>query len=394
MCGIAGVSSLNGYTRKLLPFLAYEMERRGDDSWGIANHKWTYKHMGSVLDSFKIPEQFEPGDAVSLHTRAASVGKVSAENSHPFLVVNDAKDHWVRGMHNGCVYNYRDLAKEYNYTHEVDSPHVFKVIVEGGDTKNITGWGTLVWWEGDCEVRDGRVCATSLPDLYIARYNSQNLYVCQLESGEVVWASTEECVTRAVRMTGGKISKAYTTKGDQRYRVKFTWEDNSPADELMDDGAMVFGGGGNYNTPRREVGTVGYSHFPQPPSQSGKPGVGIVSRTACGNPGTIDTTSKVITLPAVSQASTGVVGSGVEKFSLMDAGARSRSLGVCVHCCAVKVDRNKIPLCDACWLDVKFEAGLLGSRNEVVVYGEKAWPGTAIGSKDEKPNDPKQFIAH
>jgi glucosamine 6-phosphate synthetase-like amidotransferase/phosphosugar isomerase protein len=86
MCGIAGVSNLNSQTSIALGYLAYSMENRGGDSWGITNGTHTVRAVGPISSKFEIPEQFQFGNIVSLHTRAASVGEVSEINQHPFYM--------------------------------------------------------------------------------------------------------------------------------------------------------------------------------------------------------------------------------------------------------------------------------------------------------------------
>lgn len=58
---------------------------------------------------FEIPKK---NHVVLGHCRKASVGGVSAENSHPFQVQNEAGKNILIGMHNGTVTNWKELCAE------------------------------------------------------------------------------------------------------------------------------------------------------------------------------------------------------------------------------------------------------------------------------------------
>jgi len=245
MCGIAGTSSLNRYTRSMLPFLAYSMEDRGDDSWGISNGTATVRALGPITGSYKIPHTFREGDQVVIHTRTASCGKVSIENQHPFFARGPAIN--ILGVHNGGITNYRELADKtrdrlkaaslpYDFTYEVDSHALFAFLAAGGSPSDVRGAGALVWWEWKPRHQKR---------LNLLRFNMDALYVAKLSDSSLVWCSTKDPIEKAARMAGLAIVHFYTIKGDTRYQVQPETVDDATDLEsgfpLVEIGPMVFG---------------------------------------------------------------------------------------------------------------------------------------------------------
>lgn len=260
MCGIAGFSTLNERTRALFPWLAYEIEKRGDDSWGVSNGEFTVRNTGSALGSAYIPKEFKDGDVVGLHTRAMSVGKICIENTHPFTIKGSCKH--VIGMHNGCISNHTELKKQYNWDHEVDSPIVFKVIAEGGDTKQISGWGALMWWERYVGEKGEILYDTT--QVKFCKFNMSDLHIFRLDSGEIVWASTSDAIERPCKHLGLKIATEYVVDGDTEYSLGV---DDSGKDELYKEGPMRFGG-----RAYAYSGRSSYGYFPNRENTTNSPG--------------------------------------------------------------------------------------------------------------------------
>ncbi len=94
MCGIAYISkpyNINKETIKTL--LSYLEKKRGGDGWGVCwfeNGKpFVYKGVKLTIDEImNLIELAKPDTGILLHTRMASVGKISDENCHPFLFGN------------------------------------------------------------------------------------------------------------------------------------------------------------------------------------------------------------------------------------------------------------------------------------------------------------------
>ena len=85
MCGIFGYSRRTAVTEAMAPYLAWEMEERGSQSWGMTNGTKIIKHASSIIDSWEWPTIEEWGDGpLIVHTRQASRGAITEENAHPF----------------------------------------------------------------------------------------------------------------------------------------------------------------------------------------------------------------------------------------------------------------------------------------------------------------------
>lgn len=226
MCGIAGISQITDITRRMIPHLLWDIEARGQDSWGATNGTHTVKELGSITRTFASREAEIYGwDRAIFHTRSASVGAVNLANQHPFhFIYNDPDkpDHpWVRtiqGIHNGCVLNHETLAKKYDRSEgfQVDSAHIFAHFAEGRDVKEVCGWGNIAWYEYDPDHPEGW--------LRMERFNSDNLHIARLKSGEIVFCSTYSAIARGAWMAGTTIETSFEVKENTIYNVEFTPE--------------------------------------------------------------------------------------------------------------------------------------------------------------------------
>lgn len=216
MCGIAGVSHLTDITRTMLPFLAWDIESRGHDSWGATNGRDTEKALGPITSTlYDHLDYILEWDRVILHTRAASTGEVTLANQHPFHnVVKDGDGTIIRevmGIHNGIVANHFALNTQYSRTNEVDSMHIYQHIAEERDTGEIHGWGNLAWYTYDTDHPDGA--------LRLLRFNHTDLHVALLVTGEIVFCSTKDTIVRAAAVAGSDVKKFLPTSDETVYRV-------------------------------------------------------------------------------------------------------------------------------------------------------------------------------
>lgn len=121
MCGIVGY--IGDTTAAPVIFESLKrLEYRGYDSYGFAtlsNKKLSIKKgMGKISDAvFESLSSELPGFMGVGHSRWATHGKVSAENSHPHT---DCKGRFLV-VHNGIIENYQELRKELK-----DKGHVFR----------------------------------------------------------------------------------------------------------------------------------------------------------------------------------------------------------------------------------------------------------------------------
>lgn len=216
MCGIAGVSHLTDVTRAMLPYLAWDIESRGRDSWGATNGTSTSKHLGPITCSmWDSMEEILSWDRCILHTRAASCGAVTIPNAHPFQYKLHQSDgtltRRVMGIHNGIVVNHIALDNRYHRDFEVDSMHIFAHLAEGRAMSDIHGWGNIAWYEFDEDFPDG--C------LRVLRFNNDALHIAKLVTGELVFCSTKDTIIRAAAMAGSDVKKFLTTSEDTVYRL-------------------------------------------------------------------------------------------------------------------------------------------------------------------------------
>lgn len=199
MCGIFGTSDYNENTEVIIDYLAYEMEDRGKDSWGITDGHHVYKRMGYVTSSFDVPEDWTQ---MIGHCRASSVGKVTIANQHPFEFKSN-KGSLIVGIHNGTLSNHHELNRAHNRDFDVDTQHIYAHLAEGKSFKDIRGSAVLAYYE------DGV--------LHLGRFNSTALHVVRLETGEVIFASTKPAVLKAVRAGGGEIATEVTINENHLY---------------------------------------------------------------------------------------------------------------------------------------------------------------------------------
>ncbi len=115
MCGIVGIVSSNNVVPKILDGLK-KLEYRGYDSAGIAlingDHINYIKRQGKIvnLESAISKNKKFTGNIGIGHTRWATHGKPSEENSHPHLSEN------VAVVHNGIIENYQELKEKLKKT--------------------------------------------------------------------------------------------------------------------------------------------------------------------------------------------------------------------------------------------------------------------------------------
>lgn len=109
MCGIVGYKGQEK-AAPLLVSCAKHLEYRGYDSFGIAiqdtNTIQVYKEIGHIEAAMQsIPIERLSGKIGIAHTRWATNGKVTKENSHP----HTSFDQNVHLVHNGIIENYQEL---------------------------------------------------------------------------------------------------------------------------------------------------------------------------------------------------------------------------------------------------------------------------------------------
>jgi glutamine---fructose-6-phosphate transaminase (isomerizing) len=131
MCGIFGYVGKKQDTPGMILKGLKLLEYRGYDSWGIAVKNGdgieVEKHVGKIGDAkVSLPES-EIGIG---HTRWATHGGVTQENSHPHL---DCKRN-IAVVHNGIIENYKEIKEElilkgHDFLSETDT-EIFPHLIE------------------------------------------------------------------------------------------------------------------------------------------------------------------------------------------------------------------------------------------------------------------------
>lgn len=121
MCGIAGI--INKVPR---PFdyatfctLGIANDIRGGDSCGVfIDGKYEYgvkevKLFSSYFQESKLLEETTKSTIALVHCRKASVGNISEKTAQPVVLVGEDDKVKFVVMHNGTIYNYKELAEKY-----------------------------------------------------------------------------------------------------------------------------------------------------------------------------------------------------------------------------------------------------------------------------------------
>ena len=176
MCGIAAYSGKSINILKAMHLLN-DNDERGGHSTGIyvenGTFKKLYKTTGKSRNLLKTIDHTYAELFIG-HTRFATHGEKTAENTHPYMIGN------YIGCHNGVLNNYEELSKKYKFkVPDVDSKAIYKALEAAGTETLGEHGGTInaVWTQ-----RDGK--------LYVYRRNNP-LFILETEDG-VYFSSLED----------------------------------------------------------------------------------------------------------------------------------------------------------------------------------------------------------
>lgn len=212
MCGIVAVfGDITIKTEQVFKQMLILDSLRGLDSTGVASVDKNgdievVKEVGNpfyLLDSPRFEKMMRGGHSFLLgHNRAATIGKVSRANAHPFEI-----DGTVVGAHNGSLTNKFDLPNHAKY--DTDSEAIFANIENQGAEKTIpmlSGAWSLVWYDNQEET------------LNLIRNEERPMCCAFSEDLKTLFMASEAwMISVACSRNGVKISKIFETEPDNLY---------------------------------------------------------------------------------------------------------------------------------------------------------------------------------
>ena len=215
MCGLGGYVTFSETpdTRLVtaLAVIAVKMEDRGIQSWGWTDGRDIVKGIGRISYGLGDPKLYRTPVAM-IHTRHATQGAITADNSHPYAIKG------LIGMHNGMLDNHHELNQVHNRECVVDSQHIFHHIADGANLKDIAGYGTIVYTD------------VATQRHYIGHFNGGELAIAFKSDIGYLFASTGTALRAAMTLAGFNVDE---------------WTDYGTKDgvlhEMTPDGLMIDG---------------------------------------------------------------------------------------------------------------------------------------------------------
>lgn len=203
MCGIYGLVNgiksrkVSGAISKMVHDGMVVNSLRGMDSTGVFQldkknvtftHKLALSGSEFVKDKYSISfiNDADMAKYTVVHNRAATEGKVSEENAHPFESLDEATYNYTCGVHNGTLTGWKDKPGASGF--EVDSQWAIHHINKMGNDafKDFTGAWAMVW-ASDNEVDKLKMCRNHQRPMYFAYVKNEDQMIFGSEYQMLTW---------------------------------------------------------------------------------------------------------------------------------------------------------------------------------------------------------------
>jgi hypothetical protein len=228
MCGLSGYCGLEHVELELrvsiFMALGEGSDRRGGHAAGLAAFSkgdttpFIRKKLGDAMsyddECLAFVDLGSRHETLLLHTRYATTDARSVNDAHPFTIVRDGAP-VLHGMHNGIIYNARDMAEKHGRPYTVDSLEMFEILADAFASNDFStfselqGYGVIVW-----------VTASEPECIHFCRLTDDgDLVIAALKGGGIMWASTKSILEQGLKAGDLEVEHFYKIKTGEVYKA-------------------------------------------------------------------------------------------------------------------------------------------------------------------------------
>lgn len=228
MCGLSGYHGLEhvelGLRVSIFVALGEGSDRRGGHAAGLAAFSKGHvapticKKLGDAMsfddECLAFVDLGSRHETLLLHTRYATTEARSVNDAHPFTIVRDGAP-VLHGMHNGIIYNARDMARKHERAYTVDSLEMFEILADALASNDFTtfsklqGYGVIVW-----------MTAAEPECIHFCRLTDDgDLVIAALKGGGIMWASTKHILDAGLKAGGLEVDHFYKIETGMVYKA-------------------------------------------------------------------------------------------------------------------------------------------------------------------------------